>query len=307
MKLTSPSKQHCPYPFFVPFIVLLMFSGLLGGCITGQTKVPKVSQDNAGLQLTGKFIWYDIFTADISGTAKFYSELFGWSFENVQGSQSQIQTIFSDGLPIGNAIGMEKELKEESSGQWLGYISIPDVDVAVQMLENNQGTLHTAARDLPNRGRVAVVRDPQGALFAFIHSSAGDPPDGELKHSSWLGSELWTTDIEDAQSFYSKVAGYEELLVPLSCGDTYHFMMRDGKPRAGIAKIPWDDVQPNWIPYIVVEDVVAITHKAIALGATLIMEPDSAFPDNEVAILADPSGAVFGIQQVDLTLYPEGK
>lgn len=307
MKFTSPNKQYCSTSFFISFIVLLLVSGLLGGCITGQTTVPKVSQDNAGPQLTGKFVWYDIFTADISGTAKFYSELFGWSFKNAQGSHPQLQTIFWDGRPIGNAIGIDKGVKGDSDAQWLSYMSTPDVDIAVQMLETNHGSLHTAAKDLPNIGRVAVVRDPQGALFAFIHSSAGDPADGELQYSSWLGSELWTNDIEDAQSFYSKVVGYKELLVPLSCGDTYHFMMRDGKPRAGIAKIPWDDVTPNWIPYVVVKDAAAITRKAVALGATLIMEPDSAFPDNEVAILADPTGAVFGIQQVDLTLSPEGK
>lgn len=306
MKFSLPNKQHCPYSFFVSLTILLLLSGLLGGCLTAQTKVPQVAQDNEGPQLTGKFIWYDIFTADISGTEKFYSELFGWSFENIVGSQSQIQTILLDGIPIGNAIGMYKGPKEKSGGQWLGYMSTPDVDVAVQMLEDNQGTLHTAAKNLPNRGRVAVVRDPQGALFAFVHSLAGDPADGELKYSSWLGSELWTTDIKDAQRFYSKVAGYEELLVPLSSGDTYHFLMRDGKPRAGIAKIPWDDVKPNWIPYVVVENAIATTRKAVALGATLIMEPDSAFPD-EVAILADPSGVVFGIQQIDLTLSPEGK
>ena len=201
---------------------------------------------------------------------------------------------------------MLKKDDEDSGGRWLSYMSIPDVDSAVQTVEDNHGTVHTEPKQLPDRGRVAVVRDPQGALFALLHSSTGDPVDGDLQYSAWLGSELWTTDMEDARNFYTKVAGYKEELVPLSCGDTYHFLVRDDHPRAGITQIPWNDVDPIWVPYVGVENVAAITSKAIKLGATLIIEPDSAFPENEVAILADPSGAVFGIQQININLSPEG-
>lgn len=304
MKTILSVKQNSPFSRFIPYLLLLLLSSLLGGCLTGQNKPSKISQNTTGLQLTGKFIWYDIFTADLSSAANFYNRLFGWSFEDVQGRQ--LQTIFLDGVPIGNAIEIDKERENNSGGQWLCYMSTPDVDTAVEVVKNNHGTVHTNAQELQDRGRVAIVRDPQGALFAVLHSSAGDPADGELKYSSWLGSELWTNNLEEAKRFYSKVAGYKEHLIPLSCGETYHFLMRDGKPRAGIAKIPWDDVKPNWIPYISVKNAAATTRQAVALGATLIMEPDSAFPENEVAILADPSGVVFGIQQVDLTPSPKG-
>lgn len=305
MKLNLTRKKNNISPFFVP-ILLLIIAGLLGGCITSQTKVPQISQDAEGPQLTGKFVWYDIFTDDISGTATFYSELFGWSFQEISENKAQIQTIFQDGIPIGNAIGIAKRQHNDSGGRWLSYMSVPDVDEAVQVVEDDHGTIHTAAKQLPDRGRVAVVRDTQGALFALLHSTSGDPEDEDLKYSAWLGSELWTKDMEKARKFYIDIAGYEEKLVPLTCGDTYHFLMRDKEPRAGIAQIPWDDVDPIWIPYVGVKNVAAITSKAIELGAILIMEPDTAFPENEVAILADPSGAVFGIQQIDINLSPEG-
>ncbi|BHH82266.1 VOC family protein [Desulforhopalus sp. 52FAK] len=305
MKLTHPRKKKNRSPFFVP-ILLLIFVSLLGGCITSQTKVPQISQDAEGPQLTGKFVWYDVFTDDLSGTATFYSELFGWSFQDLPASKTQVQTIVQDGVPIGNAIAVGKRQNKNSGSQWLSYMSVPDVDEAVQVVEDDHGTIHTAAKQLPDRGRVAVVRDPQGALFALLHSSTGDPKDEDLKYSAWLGSELWTTDMEKARIFYTNIAGYEEKLVPLTCGDTYHFLMRDEEPRAGIAQIPWDDVDPIWIPYVGVESVATITSKAIELGATLIMEPDTAFPENEVAILADPSGAIFGIQQIDINLSPQG-
>jgi len=305
MKLTQTWKENRSLPFLAP-LLLLILSVLLGGCITSQTKVPQVSQIAEGPQLTGKFTWYDIFTDNMPGTTGFYSELFGWSFQSIPDSKGNIQTILKDGRPIGNAISITKSRNEESGSQWLSYMSVPNVDSAVQIVEDNHGIIHTAAKQLPDRGRVAVARDPQGTLFALLHSSSGDPADEGFEYSSWIGSELWTEDMEKARKFYTDLAGYEEKLVPLECGDTYHFLMRDGEPRAGIAQLPWDDVDPIWIPYVAVEDIAATTSKAIALGAIVIMEPDTAFPENEVAILADPSGAVFGIQQTDLNLSPEG-
>ncbi|MFT5698993.1 MAG: putative enzyme related to lactoylglutathione lyase [Desulforhopalus sp.] len=305
MKKIISRQRNVPCTFLLLMTVVFIFSGLLAGCIN-QIKVPKVSPYDTDNQLTGKFIWYDIFTDDIAGTAKFYSELFGWSFESVPGSNRNLQNILLDGIPIGSAVGIASGLKDEADAQWLSYMSTSDVDESVRLIETNHGTIHTAPKELPDRGRVAVVRDPQGAIFALLASSAGDPPDGEMKTFSWVGSELWTSDTVSGLKFYSLVAGYEEVLVPLSCGYIYHFLNHDGQPRAGIVKIPWDDVKPNWVPYVSVKDAVAIVQKAVTLGATLILEPDSAFPDNAVAILADPSGAVFGIQQRDLNPSPKG-
>jgi len=62
-------------------------------------------------------------------------------------------------------------------------------------------------------------------------------------------------------------------------------------------KIPWDDVKPNWLPYIAVEDVMAIVAKAEELGGKILVEPDKTIREGRVAIIADPSGAVFAVQQ----------
>ena len=62
-------------------------------------------------------------------------------------------------------------------------------------------------------------------------------------------------------------------------------------------KIPWDDVKPNWLPYIAVKDVMAIVAKAEELGGKVLVEPDKAIREGRAAIIADPSGAVFAVQQ----------
>ena len=78
-----------------------------------------------------------------------------------------------------------------------------------------------------------------------------------------------------------------------------HFLIKNGKTRGGIVKIPWDDIKPNWLPYIAVEDVMAIVAKAETLGGKVLVEPDKMVREGLLAIIADPSGAVFAVQQIN--------
>ena len=62
-------------------------------------------------------------------------------------------------------------------------------------------------------------------------------------------------------------------------------------------KIPGNDINPNWLPYIAIDDVMAIVEKAETLGGKILMAPDKTIGEGLCAIIADPSGAVFAVQQ----------
>ena len=55
--------------------------------------------------------------------------------------------------------------------------------------------------------------------------------------------------------------------------------------------IDWDEVESNWLPYVSVSDVAATAKKAESLGAKQLIR------DERLAVLLDPTGAAFGIQQ----------
>ncbi len=63
-------------------------------------------------------------------------------------------------------------------------------------------------------------------------------------------------------------------------------------------KLPWDDVEPAWIPYVSVKNTLETVEKAKKLGGKIIVEKDSAVQEGSIAIIADPSGAVFAIIQM---------
>jgi predicted enzyme related to lactoylglutathione lyase len=63
--------------------------------------------------------------------------------------------------------------------------------------------------DLANRGRIAVLKDSQGAAFGVVQSSHGDPPGRDAEINGWLWDEIWTEDVPAAIVFYQSVGGYQ--------------------------------------------------------------------------------------------------
>ncbi len=279
-------------------VIPIVFGLLMNACSNGQIIVSKVTPEPTHQRLVGKFVWHDLLTNDLKSTSLFYEGLFGWSFSDTASKEKQVKTISRNGVPIANAIYLDPQNRKASESQWLSYISVEDVDSALMVSKKNNGTIYKQPKDLPNRGRVAIVKDPEGALFAILTTSGGDPPDQGFIQNHWMGSELWSTNPDASLTFYRLLVGYEQRLVDVGAGTKYRFLIKNGKTRGGIVKIPWDDIKPNWLPYIAVEDVMAIVAKAEKLGGKVLVEPDKKVREGLLAIIADPSGAVFAVQQI---------
>ena len=262
--------------------------------------LPDVSPEPTSIRHVGKFIWFDLFTRDLSGACDFYGQLFGWSFEETAPGNATLKTIRYEGIPIGNAAQIDSRRDITAESRWFSFMSVADVDQTVERITKNGGSVHIPPKDLPHRGRLALLHDPQGALFAVLTASKGDPPDRPFVPNCWIGSELWTDDVKGALKFYGNVAGYRPESRKTDADASYLLLFRDHRPRGGMVKIPWKDVKPNWVPYIGVRDIEAIVLKAEKLGGKVLvgLDPDR---EDDVAILADPSGAVFGVQQLRIT------
>ena len=67
------------------------------------------------------------------------------------------------------------------------------------------------------------------------------------------------------------------------------------RPVAGMMEIrpEWGPVPPNWSIYLAVADCDATIEKAVAMGASLEMEPMDIPDVGRMALLQDPQGAYF--------------
>ena len=179
-------------------------------------------------------------------------------------------------------------------------MSVDDVDAAVAVIVQAGGSVNMEPWDNPTRGRMALVTDPQGALVVFLRSVGGDPPNldaDNLVSNRWMFTELWAHDPSAAVEVYGAVAGYTAERVTVGPINDYVVLKRDGRTRAGVNQLPWEEVQSNWLPYVKVEDPTATAARVEALGGRILFPPSPEVRNGSVALVMDPMGAAFAIQK----------
>jgi predicted enzyme related to lactoylglutathione lyase len=262
----------------------------IGACSGGRRAIPPVTPTPTGTYHAGKFVWYDLLTDDLPAAERFYSELFGWDFTSYD-EDSVYFVITHQGRAIGGAAVIQRLETELRASRWLSLMSVPDVDGAVDLVSSEGGTVHMEPDDFPGRGRLALVADPQGAMFVLMRALGGDPADEELEDDVWMWTELWAHDVDAAFEFYEKLVGYGRDVVDLPGDRDYQVLTSEGRPRAGIIYLPWEEVTSNWLPYVKVADPAAIAGRVKGLGGMVILAPDENLRAGSVAVIADPSGA----------------
>jgi predicted enzyme related to lactoylglutathione lyase len=279
--------------------VLFLGAALIaGGCAGTKLTAPAITATPTDVSLPGKFVWVDLLTDDLAGAKQFYGELFGWTFETVQGTDNYV-TIRNDGELAGGILEVKRKKEHDSVAQWLGYISVANVDDTVKIYESKGGELHYGPVDIPGRGRAAVVSDSQGAYVALLRSETGDP----LDRSETPGENAFTwvdyvaNDPDEAFAFMADTFGWKHEVHHQTDDGVYYVFRQGDKPRAGLFKNPWPNVRPNWLPYVRVSDAQSATEKVKSLGGSVILEPSEEVRAGSVAVVVDPAGAGFVLQK----------
>jgi len=283
-------------------VCVIFAAAFLGACASSQARValPPVTQTSDGTYHTGQFVWHDLVTDDAAAARSFYGELLGWQFQDVEGEGIVYTTILQNGVPIGGIAPIEDEDINVPSARWISLISVPDVDAATAAIQRAGGAVNMEPWDNPTRGRMALVTDPQGAMVIFVRTVSGDPPyldPDRLVSNRFIFNELWTHDLAASIQVYGDVVGYEVQGPSLAGAPDVRVFTRDGDPRAGLNLLPWPEVQPNWLPYIKVDDTGRIAERVVELGGMILIPPLPQVRNGTVALVADPSGAAFAIQQ----------
>jgi predicted enzyme related to lactoylglutathione lyase len=130
---------------------------------------PKDHFGAALVNVPGALVWNELQSPDLDASAAFYAQLFGWSTEDMPGAPERYLTIKNG---TANNGGM-RDLTPPSPPNWLTYFAVEDVDAALAKVGELGGS--TLAGPIPiSVGKIAVVADPQGAVFA-LHAGELEP------------------------------------------------------------------------------------------------------------------------------------
>jgi predicted enzyme related to lactoylglutathione lyase len=117
----------------------------------------------------GALSWNELYTSDIEASARFYSELFGWRTEAMEGMPMPYRTVqTSAGRGNGGITTMEGV-----PNAWLVYFGTDDIERSVAQAGELGGETRMGPMDI-GVGSIAVVTDPQGATFALFAGTFED-------------------------------------------------------------------------------------------------------------------------------------
>lgn len=247
----------------------------------------------------GTFCWVELGTTDTDTAKTFYQGLFGWDFQDTSGGPDMIYTMINlNDKELGGLYKMPSNmLAQGTPPHWLNYVAVANADEATAQAQAAGGTVMNGPFDVMEAGRMSVIKDPTGAVFAIWQGKEvpGAGVQGEVGASCW--QELGTSDTKKAGDFYTTLFGWGTEAFP---GPIEYTIFKNGEQSiAGMYTITPEmgPIPPHWLTYFAVADCDATVQKASELGGS-VMKPAEDIPGvGRFAILQDPAMAVFAVLQ----------
>jgi uncharacterized protein len=114
----------------------------------------------------GSFCWADLITSDQARAKRFYEGLFGWKMDPGHGDSGYLHIKNGE-----NYIGGVPPARHGVPPHWLIYLAVADVDKAFQRAKDLNARILLRPMDFEGVGRVAMLADPQGAVFALFREA----------------------------------------------------------------------------------------------------------------------------------------
>ena len=269
--------------------------------------------------------WVDTSQPDPERAIAFYSDLFGWEYVDAmpEGSDGK---YFVARLRDGDvaAVGSIPS-GAPSIAMWNTYIWVDSAEETASKTRDAGGTVVMDPFDVLDAGRMAVLADPEGAVFCAWQAKEHKGATVVNEPGSVNFNNLATRDPAAAKAFYGAVFGWDALQLPAgqfwtlsAYGD--HLEQRSpglrermtqmGAPEGFIDVVAvlnpiaaGDSETPaHWDVTFAVEDADATASKARQLGSDVLAGPIDA-PWTRFAVIRDPQGATFIASQ----FVPENK
>jgi hypothetical protein len=236
--------------------------------------------------------WFEILGPDPERTAKFYSELFGWHTQTVQGGYVLIDTHSGRGMNGG--IGAPPPGGQSGS---VFYAEGPDIQSLLDRAVSLGGTVVMPVTEIPEVATYASFTDPWGNRIVLKKGDATGPTvsPGDNPAVDWVA--IACAEPEKAWDFYRKLFGWTiDADMSGEGGGPVHGSVDTGSKvgaRAGIGSSP--DGKPRVDIYAAVDDLTKYLELAKGLGATIVMPAMKVDEHTEIAMFTDPQGTTFGL------------
>jgi predicted enzyme related to lactoylglutathione lyase len=239
-------------------------------------------------------VWVELSATDAAGARDYYARLFGWDVEVIADPQYGGYGMARDGGDDVAGIGPQQAPGAPTA--WGLYIGTDDVDETARTVGRAGGTVVSGPFDVGDQGRMAVFRDPTGAIISAWQAGAMRSF-GQGRPNTFGWSELLTRDVDAALPFYRQVFGWTARESRQGGEGRYVEFQHDGSSVAGAlpmaAGMP-AEMPSHWNIYFIVDDVDDATRRAVEMGGAEVVEPQD-FAGGRFSMVSDPQGGRFGL------------
>jgi uncharacterized protein len=245
--------------------------------------------------------WVDVGAHDVRGALSFYSEVFGWEFKG-PGLMPDHSGQYFVATREGDDIAGVGSLPLDTLPDWKTYIAVASVHDTAGQASAAGGEVLVPPFEAPPAGRMAVLADSTGAVFAIWEAGERQGAQRINEPGAWAMSVLNTTDPDRAATFYRDLfrwntegEGFSLCRLPGYVGGE----PEQPVPRDVIAVMlaAENGAESHWSVGFWVDDVDATADTASRIGGEVLVPPN----DTEIArqaVLADPEGAAFSVSKV---------
>ncbi len=318
MQLQSPRIRSTRHAAAALLTAATLVGGLCLRADAAQFGVPALCDPATGAHRLGKLLWLDLETTDLAGAKRFYRELFGWDYRDYHSYGGDYTVALMAGKPIAGIVTRPILNDTERRSAWLPFFSVTDVDTTFARALEIHGAVRSEPENVPQRGWQARLTDPEGAVFALLASSSGDPSDdpNPRAYGTWGPPSLWASDPAAEAVFYQDLfhygalglptgAGFEDIVLSGGTPQPHASPQSGGSPqRATIRPLPGGEApggeawKPQWISFVRVFSTADTARQAVKLGGRIRVPATRAAHGTTTAILEDPSGGVFGVVEL---------
>jgi uncharacterized protein len=245
----------------------------------------------------GTFSWIELSTHDVNAARKFYTDLFGWTVNEVPMGENGFYYLFQkNGRDAGAFYEMMPDLRAQGvPPHWMTYVAVTSADKVAAEAKSHGATITAEPFDVFDMGRMAVITDPQGAAFSIWEAKSHQGLGIRDEDNTLCWNELHANDLAKAKTFYTALGwGLKE-------SEHYTEFTVNGESIGGMIQSHTPQYPSFWMPYFAVADADAATAKAKAGGANVYVEPNDIPTVGRFAVMADPQGAIFAVIKLDLT------
>jgi uncharacterized protein len=279
-------------------ILALPIALACGTAFAAAMELPAIAS-NSHEHHPGKIVWADLITPDLTVAERFYSGMFGWTFQTIHsGDVDYAVARAPDGDPIAGLVQKPLPADENRQSAWLTFIAVRDVDAAERSALSNGAKSVSKPKSYAGRGRQAVLADPDGAVFAILASKGGDTVDSLSPPGEWIWSSLLAQDPDREAMFYKSLFRYDLYDLPKEDGASHVILSSDDYARASVNPLPTGGHRrPHWLNFVRVVSADDAAAKAVSMGGKVLVEPYEDRHGGKVAVLADPAGAPVGVME----------